>query len=113
VSGTVTHEGDNLRVSYSGGPSQNVSPGELKLDFWDSARYDALQRRTRINWSLLQEYDAQNVALPPEDSARLKVRMKSTEEVLCQDFREMVTIFERAMGMSLPDHYQLYEVCPN
>jgi hypothetical protein len=32
---------------------------------------------------------------------------------LCTDFHEMVTIYERALGTGLPDHYQLYEVCGN
>jgi hypothetical protein len=111
-SGTVQQSGDHLHVDHGGGAQQDVGPSDLKLDSWDNARYQALQRRTQINWSLLQEYSAQNVALGPEETARMNVRMQQTEGVLCQDFREMVSIFERALGTSLPDHYRLFEVCP-
>jgi hypothetical protein len=109
--GTVERAGDTLRVSHGGTVDQEVRQDQLNLDFWDDARYQALQRRTRLNWSLLQEYFAESAALSAPEKALMNVRMKTTEEELCQDFREMVRIFERAMGMGLPDHYQLYEVC--
>jgi hypothetical protein len=30
---------------------------------------------------------------------------------LCQDFREMVSISEKVLGVSLADHYSLYSTC--
>jgi hypothetical protein len=65
-----------------------------------------------VNWKLFNELFAQNVGLAPDETARMNVRMDRTKEELCDDFRQMVGIYERVLGTSLPDHYQLYEVCP-
>ena len=49
----------------------------------------------------------------PEEKARVKVNMKRLKEELCSDFREMVKLYESALGTRLPDHYSLFEVCGN
>ena len=41
----------------------------------------------------------------------MRTDMRSLQETLCQGFKEMLSLYERALGISLPDHDQLYEVC--
>jgi hypothetical protein len=83
------------------------------MDQWDETRYKALSSRVEVNWPLYNEMFARNVALPPDETARMNVRMEQVRKELCNDFREMVSIYERVLGEGLPDHYQLYETCPN
>jgi hypothetical protein len=49
--------------------------------------------------------------LSVDERARIKGRMETTKNELCEDFRELVKLYERAIGSSLPDHYMLHEVC--
>jgi hypothetical protein len=37
--------------------------------------------------------------------------MENTKSELCTDLRAMAEIYERTLGMSLPDHYRLHDVC--
>jgi hypothetical protein len=83
----------------------------LKLDEWDQARYDALYSRVKTNWDYFYELYKQEAGTPPETKARLKVNMDKVKRELCVDFRELVSIYQRTMGVQLPDHYSLYEVC--
>ncbi len=104
-------QGDSIEIAYRGQVHEEVPAAKLKLDEWDNPRYRALERRIRVNWELFNELFAQNVALAPEDTARLNVRMERAKDELCEDFREMVGMYERVLGTGLPDHYQLFEVC--
>ena len=61
---------------------------------------------------MFNELYSQTPILGAAEAARVKVTMENTKNDLCGDFREMVRIYERTLGTSLPDHYQLYEVCP-
>jgi hypothetical protein len=88
-----------------------VRSTDLALDFWDETRYRALERRSRQAWTLLQELYAESGALAVTERALVNTRMRTIEDELCVDFREMVGIYEKAMKMHLPDHYTLYETC--
>jgi hypothetical protein len=59
------------------------------------------------------ELFAQEIMLGVEERVRIKMRMETTKDELCVDFREMCTIIEHTLGIQLPDHYKLYEVCGN
>jgi len=107
----VEQSGDGIQIVVGGGEPQQIATADVRLDQWDEPRYRALERRVRINWDLFNELYAQNVAQPPDVEARLNVRMKRVKDELCQDFHEMVGIYEQATGVILPDHYKLYEVC--
>lgn len=106
-----SESGDALQIAERGHVYQEIAASDLKLDEWDEPRYRALERRVRVNWDYFNELFAQNVGLAPEETARLNIRIERTEDELCEDFREMVGIYERALQIRLPDHYQLYEVC--
>ena len=41
----------------------------------------------------------------------MEQQMESKRKDLCEDFREMVKIYERALDTELGDHYALYDVC--
>ncbi len=104
--------GDAIQVTTNGHVAQVVDANALHLDQWDDVRYRALETRTRLSWSVFNELYSQTPILGPAEAARVKVTMENTKRDLCGDFREMVRIYERTLGTSLPDHYQLYEVCP-
>jgi hypothetical protein len=85
----------------------------MHMDEWDDVRYQALYSRIKVNWPLYNQLFAQNVALSPDETARMNVRMEQVKSDLCRDFREMVGLYERVLQTHLPDHYELYETCPN
>jgi hypothetical protein len=103
--------GNSIQISDSGKVVQRVKSTQIKMDQWDDKRYRALERRLRTNWDLFNELFAQMPELASDERARIKIRMERIKEELCEDFREMVRIYQRALGTQLPDHYQLYEVC--
>lgn len=110
-SGTTDQAGDSIQVRHSGRVVQEVKSTDIKMDQWDDARYRALERRVRTNWDLFNELFAQMPELAADEKSRIKIRMERIKDELCEDFREMVRIYERVLNTSLPDHYQLYEVC--
>jgi hypothetical protein len=83
----------------------------MHLSEWDEKRYRALERRVRSNWTSFNDLFAELPELATDERARIKLRMGRMEEELCTDFREMVRIYESTLGVGLPDHYSLYEVC--
>jgi hypothetical protein len=109
-SGTVERSGDSLLVRDHG-HTVEISQDQLQLDQWDDVRYRALDRRIRLNWELYNELFAQEPLLGAVEKAQIRVRLQNMTSELCSDFREVVTIYERALGLSIPDHYQLYELC--
>ncbi len=111
-SATVDQSGNGLEIKQYGNV-QKISAQQLDLNQWDEARYRALERRVKTNWDLFYELYAEEAGLGPEERSRVNVRMKRIKEELCTDFKEMVRIYEGALGTSLPDHYSLYEVCGN
>lgn len=102
--------GDSIEIDDHGA-RRSVQANDLKLDQWDEPRCRALERRVKINWDLYNELFAQNVGLAPDETARVTIRAGRVKDELCEDFHEMVGIYERVLGTGLPDHYQLYEVC--
>jgi hypothetical protein len=112
-SGIAEQAGNTLQVVYSGHIAHVIQATQLNLNEWDDTRYRSLERRTKISWNLFHELYAEEPALPPEEQARIKVRMERIKEELCEDFNEMIKIYERTLGIALPDHYTLPEVCQN
>ena len=88
-----------------------VKAEDLKLDQWDSVRYDALRRRVDIKWRLYHELWSQTPLLSEDEKARIKLRMETIQKELCEDFHQMGDIYERTMNKPLPDHYTLHEIC--
>lgn len=112
-SGVAEQAGNALQIRYQGQITQQVQATQLNLNEWDETRYRALERRIKTNWDIFYELFSEEPGLSVDERARIKVKLGRIKAELCADFREMVRIYERALGTSLPDHYSLYEVCGN
>jgi hypothetical protein len=112
-SSTVNQAGTTLQINHYGTTVETVEAGSLKLSEWDDTRYRALERRVKANYDQFYELYGDEPSFAPEEKARVKVNMKRLKENLCDDFKEMVQLYERALGTRLPDHYSLFEVCGN
>jgi hypothetical protein len=110
-SGIAEQTKDEIQIRYGGKVVKEVKASELKMDQWDDARYKALQRRIKFNWDLFNEWFSQLPELSADEQSRIKLRMDRIKGELCDDFREMVGIYQRTLNTDLPDHYKLYEVC--
>jgi hypothetical protein len=105
--------GNALEIKHGNNVTQKITARQIKMDQWDSARYKALNKRIQKNWSIYNDLFASEVDAAVRKRSQIKAEMRKIQTTLCQDFKEMVALYERALGTSLPDHYQLYEVCRN
>jgi hypothetical protein len=104
--------GSALQISHGWHVVTRVEAAQLRMDQWDATRYDALRRRIRTNWEIFNVlFVSEAVSDGAEERVRLRAEMRELQDTLCQDFKQMVKIYERTLGVALPDHYQLYEVC--
>jgi hypothetical protein len=103
--------GTALEVRQSNVVTQKVEANQLLMDQWDTPRYEALRSRVQRNWLIYNDLFTSEAGASAQDGARIRADMRNIQDTLCADFREMVRPYERALGISLPDHYQLYEVC--
>lgn len=111
-SGKAEEVGTSLQVSYNNQVYQTIDPKDLKMDQFDEVRYDALRKRIQTNWNIYNDLFSSEAGISVQEGARVREDMRKVQETLCKDFKEMVQLYERTLGTSLPDHYQLYEVCP-
>jgi hypothetical protein len=110
-SASVDQEGDSLQIKDHGNVVQTIDASQIQVGEMDDVRLNALQRRIKANWELFNELYAQEPLLSMDERARIKMRMHKMQGELCEDFRELVALYERVLGTGLPDHYSLYEVC--
>jgi hypothetical protein len=110
-SGKAEQVGTALEVRRGGQAVERIEASQLHMDQWDTVRYDALRKRIRTSWDIYNDLFSNEAGASPQEGARIRTDMRKTQEALCHDFKEMVSLYERALGVSLPDHYQLYEVC--
>jgi hypothetical protein len=103
--------GSALEVRKGGQVIQKVEATQLRMDEWDAPRYEALKKRLQKNWTIYNDLFTNEAGSSLQEGARIRADMASLQENLCRDFREMVSLYERTLGMNLPDHYQLFEVC--
>jgi hypothetical protein len=103
--------GTALEVQHNGQVDRRIDANQIHMDQWDSARYDALKRRIRTQWDIYNDLFANEAGASISEGARVRADMRRIQSELCKDFKEMVKLYERALGTGLPDHYQLYEVC--
>ena len=111
-SGKAEQVGTSLQVSYDNKVYQTIDPKDLKMDQFDTVRYDALRKRIQANWNIYNDLFANEAVVSAQEGARIREDIRKVQETLCTDFKEMVQLYERTLGTSLPDHYQLFEVCP-
>jgi hypothetical protein len=112
-SGTVKKVGHAMHVSHGPGNLIEVTPAQLNLNAWDEAqeRYRALDRRITFNLEYYNELLAQLRTMSGSDREHIENRVETAEAQLCSDFRDMVSLDERVLQMSLPDHYWLERIC--
>jgi hypothetical protein len=104
--------GSALQISHGQHVITRVEAAQLRMNEWDPTRYDALRRRIRTNWEIFNVlFVSEAAGANAEERVRLRAEMRDLQDTLCQDLREMVKLYERTLGVGLPDHYQLYEVC--
>ena len=110
-SGKAEQSGTGLQISHDGHNTARVEAAQLKMEQWDTTRFEALGRRIRTNWDIFNDLFVSEAGAGPQDGARIRAEMRRLQATLCTDFKEMVKIYERTLGTPLPDHYQLYGVC--
>lgn len=93
------------------GHVQEIAASELQLSEFDQVRHDTLYEKIKINWKIYNKLDVQTTSAAADEKIRLKLKMDETKKELCPDFLELVRMYEKVLGRSLPDHYSLYDVC--
>ncbi|MEQ8766297.1 MAG: hypothetical protein RL885_20450 [Planctomycetota bacterium] len=110
-SATVEQDGDSLQIREHGRVTHTITAPELHIEEVDEVRLKALQRRVKVNWEVFNELFAEQPLMAVDERARIQLRMDRIKGELCEDFRELVGIYEHVLGTGLPDHYTLFEVC--
>jgi len=105
------HESGALVIRRDGQVVEKVSEQQLHLGEFDAARFEALRQRVASLWNQFNALYAQLPNLSIDEQVRIKQRMDSMRHDLCKDFREMVDISEKVLGVALDDHYTLYSTC--
>ncbi len=103
--------GTALEIQSGGQVAQRIEADHLHMNEWDALRYSALNKRIRTQWGIYNDLFSNEAGASMQEGARIRAEMRRIQEELCTDFKEMVKLYERALGAHLPDHYQLYEVC--
>jgi hypothetical protein len=110
-SGHAEQVGPALEVRHNGIVTEKIEATQLHMDQWDATRFEALRKRIRTNWDIFNDLFTSEAGASAQEAARIRADMRNLQETLCRDFKEMVLIYERTLGTSLPDHYKLFEVC--
>jgi len=109
--GKAEQVGTALEVRYDNQLINKIDASELKMDQWDNERYKALNKRLQTNWMIYNDLFASEAGASAQEGARIRADIQNTQQTLCRDFKEVVQLYERALGIRLPDHYQLYDIC--
>ena len=104
-------EGEYLQIWHDGHISENIHVSNLIMSEWDDKRYETLKRKIDHHWSIFNDIDADMPMAASDEKARLKRKLDSIRKELCKDFRELIDLHERTLGVPLGDHYSLYNVC--
>lgn len=107
----VKQEGMSLVVEDHG-HRQEVQASQIKLTQFDQRRHDTLRRKIDMSWAQYNTIDEELVISEAAERARLEQKRDRIKAQLCVDFRELVGLYERALGRGLPDHYSLHDICP-
>lgn len=100
-----------LQIEERGIVRETITEQNLKLNEWDDVRYKALEKRTKAHWKRYNELYAEIPNQKPTKRIQAQHEMEAIKSDLCRDFREMIEIYERTLGVYLDDHYKLYEIC--
>jgi hypothetical protein len=98
-------------IRHNGQVVKTVSAKQLHLDEWDSVRFSTLQRRVSLLWNQYNSLYGELPNLSVDEKVRIKAQMEKMRQELCNDFREMVSMSERVLGVELKEHYTLNSTC--
>jgi hypothetical protein len=107
----ATQVNDAIQIEEPGVIKRKVREQDLKLSDWDDIRYQTLKTRVGANWKTYNRIDEELLQLYGRAKTERRSEMEALKRELCNDFREMLRIYELALGMRLQDQYSLYEVC--
>ncbi len=110
-SGIAKEIDHKIVVEYNGQQQNTVKPSEIRMGEWDTIRYESLYKKITYNWKLFSAIDSELPLKSGKQKAQDEIELDNLKTELCRDFREMVRLSEKTLGISLPDHYSLYEVC--
>lgn len=104
-------DGSKLVITHNGQTSEVVRADQLNMSQFDETRFNSLNARVTTLWNQFNGIYSQLPLVSVDEQFRLKERMEQMRKELCQDFREMVEISEKVLGVPLSDHYSLYRTC--
>ena len=104
-------EANALVIRREGTVVETVTSAQLMMNEFDEARFNALKKRVTSLWNQFNGLYGQMPTMAVDEQVRIQEKMDDMRSQLCQDFREMIEISEKVMGVSLGDHYSLYRTC--
>ena len=104
-------EANNLVIRQQGTVVETITPAQLRMNELDDARFEALKKRITSLWNQFNGLYGQLPTMSVDEQVRIREKMEQMRKELCQDFREMIDISEKVLGVPLQDHYTLYRTC--
>ena len=103
--------GEYLEIYQGNHLDYKIHISDLNMQSWDERRYKTLEGKIDDHWEQYNDIDAALPTAPVEEKSRLKLKMKKIQKDLCEDFSALVKLHEATLGVSLGDHYSLYDIC--
>ena len=109
----AAQEGNNLVIREGGKVVETVTPMQIqgRLDQFDETRFEALKKRVASLWNQFNGLYGQLPTMSVDEQVRIREKMENMRVELCQDFREMIDISQKVLGVPLHDHYTLHRTC--
>ena len=107
----VNEEQKKLTVKEHGNVTREMEEKDLRLGEFDQIRHDTLKRKIERNWKKYNSLDEEKDMAAADERIRLEQKMDDIKTALCEDFRQLVQIYEEILGIAFPDHYTLHRVC--
>lgn len=103
--------GDKLELIQGGKVIQTIPAHNIKMDKWDNERYTALNNHMSDAWRQYNQLYSSLLKQSVDEQVRLENKMEALRHELCKDFNEMISIYERALGVPLGEHFTLRDIC--
>lgn len=107
----VKNEGEIIYININGKTQKRIPIKQLAYNEWDNVRYEALNKRLITNWNMYNRMYGDSADLSVDEKARIESKMDKIRQELCQDFHEMINIYQKTLGVSLEDYYSLNTIC--
>jgi len=104
-------KGDALNIEKDGQVVESIAAAQLQMSSWDQKRYDTLQKKVKANWNIYNNIDGELPTASIDEKSRLLEKLDNIRQELCNDFHEMIRLYEDTLGIGLEDHYSLYDTC--